>query len=111
VFLLAVRAVGVEASWTVLVATGLVVMVASSVPVNIAGWGPREGLTAWAFGVAGLGSAAGLTVSVVYGVLAAVATLPGALVLVADAAARRTHDTVEVPQPVSAGQLEGVRRG
>jgi uncharacterized membrane protein YbhN (UPF0104 family) len=111
VFLLAVRAVGVEASWTVLVATGLVVMVASSVPVNIAGWGPREGLTAWTFGVAGLGSAAGLTVSVVYGVLAAVATLPGALVLVADAAARRTHDTVEVPQPVSAGQLEGVRRG
>ena len=54
-------------------------------PVNIAGWGPREGLTAWAFGLAGLGSAAGLTVSVVYGVLAAVATLPGALVLVGDA--------------------------
>jgi uncharacterized membrane protein YbhN (UPF0104 family) len=111
VFLLAVRAVGVDAPWTVLVATGLVVMVGSSIPVNVAGWGPREGLTAWAFGLAGLGSAAGLTVSVVYGVLAAVATLPGALVLVADATARRGRATVEVPEPVPAGQLEGVRRG
>ena len=84
----------------VLVTTGLVVMVGSSVPLNIAGWGPREGLTAWAFGLAGLGSAAGLTVSVVYGVLAAIATLPGALVLVADAAARRTRATVDVHEPV-----------
>ena len=87
--------------------TGLVVMVGSSVPLNIAGWGPREGLTAWAFGMAGLGSAAGLTVSVVYGVLAAVATLPGALVLVGDAAARRTRATVEVPEPVPAGRAGG----
>jgi glycosyltransferase 2 family protein len=111
VFLIAVHAVGVDAPWTVLVAAGLVVMVGSAVPVNIAGWGPREGLTAWAFGLAGLGSAAGLTVSVVYGVLAAVATLPGALVLVADAAARRTVVPAEVLEPEPAGQLEGVRRG
>jgi uncharacterized membrane protein YbhN (UPF0104 family) len=111
VFLIAVHAVGVEAPWTVLVTTGLVVMVGSSVPLNVAGWGPREGLTAWAFGLAGLGSAAGLTVSVVYGVLAAVATLPGALVLVADAAARRTRATVVMPEPVPVEELEGVRRG
>jgi len=111
VFLLAVHAVGVDAPWSVLVTTGLVVMVGSAVPVSIAGWGPREGVTAWAFGLAGLGSAAGLTVSVVYGVLAAVATLPGVLVLVGDAAARRTRATVEVQEPVPTGQLEGVRRG
>jgi uncharacterized membrane protein YbhN (UPF0104 family) len=111
VFLVAVHAVGVDAPWSVLVTTGLVVMVGSSVPVNIAGWGPREGLTAWAFGLAGLGSAAGLTASVVYGVLAAVATLPGALVLVGDAWVRRTRVTVELREPVCAGQLEGVRHG
>jgi hypothetical protein len=43
----------------------------------------------WGFGLAGIGSAAGLTVSVVYGVLAAVATLPGAVVLVVEAVHRR----------------------
>ena len=87
VFLIAAHAVGVHASWRVLVTLGLVVLVGSAIPLNVAGWGPREGLTAWAFGMAGLGSAVGLTVSVVYGVLAAVATLPGALVLVTDAVA------------------------
>jgi uncharacterized membrane protein YbhN (UPF0104 family) len=111
VFMLAVRATGVDASWSVLVTTGLVVMVGSSVPLNIAGWGPREGLTAWAFGVAGLGAAAGLTVSLVYGVLAAVATLPGAVVLVGDSVARRARATVELPEPVCAGQLEELSHG
>jgi hypothetical protein len=49
--------------------------------VNIGGWGPREGVAALAFGAAGLGAAQGLTVAVVYGVLAFVAGLPGAVVL------------------------------
>jgi nitrate reductase gamma subunit len=52
--------------------------------VNIAGWGPREGAAAWAFGAVGLSAAAGVTVAVVYGVLALVATLPGAVILMAD---------------------------
>jgi uncharacterized membrane protein YbhN (UPF0104 family) len=111
VFLIAVRAVGVDASWSLLLVTGLVVMMGSAIPLNVAGWGPREGLTAWAFGMAGLGSAVGLTVSVVYGVLAAVATLPGALVLVGDALARRNRAKVDVQEPEDAGQLEGARRG
>lgn len=50
---------------------------------SVAGWGPREGVAAWAFGMAGLGAAAGVTASVVYGVMALVATLPGAVVLLA----------------------------
>ena len=111
VFVIAVHTVGVDASWAVLITTGLVVMVGSAIPLSFAGWGAREGLTAWAFGLAGLGSAVGLTVSVVYGVLAAVATLPGALVLVADAAARRSHAKVEPRDPAHVGQLKGVPRG
>jgi len=111
VFLIAVRAVGVDASWSLLLVTGLVVMMGSAIPLNVAGWGPREGLTAWAFGMAGLGSAVGLTVSVVYGLLAAVVTLPGALVLVGDALARRNRAKVDVQEPEDAGQLEGARRG
>ena len=41
------------------------------------------GAAAWAFGAVGLSAAEGVTVAVVYGVLALAATLPGAVVLVA----------------------------
>ncbi len=51
-------------------------------PLNVGGWGPREGVTAWAFGAAGLGAGTGLSVAVVYGVLSFVASLPGVVVLV-----------------------------
>jgi hypothetical protein len=48
---------------------------------SIAGWGPREGVTAWVFGAAGLGAGAGVSAAVVYGVMALAASLPGAVVL------------------------------
>jgi hypothetical protein len=60
-------------------------LLAMGLRLNVGGWGPREGVTALAFGAAGLGAAQGLTTAVVYGVLALVASLPGALVLVAQA--------------------------
>jgi hypothetical protein len=59
------------------------------------------------FALAGLGSATGLTVSVVFGVLAAVATVPGVLVLLADAVVRRRRPTTEEQVPA----LEEARRG
>ena len=52
--------------------------------MNIGGWGPREGVAAWAFAAAGLGADQGVATAVVYGVMALVASLPGAAVLVAD---------------------------
>jgi len=82
VFLVAVRATGTDVSLGRLLPLALVVLMASAVPTNIAGWGPREGAAAWAFGSVGLSAAEGVTVAVVYGVLALVATLPGAVVLV-----------------------------
>ncbi len=118
VFLVAARAVGVDAPLTVLVPTSLVVLVVSSVPISVAGWGAREGVTAWAFAVAGLGSANGLTVSVVYGVLAAVATLPGAVVLVSETIRRGNqrgnHRPVEEHGPAAepiVEELEEVGHG
>ena len=61
----------------------LLVLLAMGVPANIAGWGPREGVAAWAFGVAGLSVAQGVSAAVVYGVMVLVASLPGAGVLIA----------------------------
>jgi hypothetical protein len=52
-----------------------------TLPLSIGGWGPREGVTAWAFGAAGLGAAGGVATAVVYGVMVFVSSLPGAAVL------------------------------
>jgi uncharacterized membrane protein YbhN (UPF0104 family) len=111
VFLVACRAAGVQASWSVLVTTGLVVLVLSSVPLNVAGWGPREGASAWAFAWVGLGSSTGLTVAVLYGVLAAVATLPGVVLLLAGAASRRTRTVAGVPSTALAEHGEEAHVG
>jgi uncharacterized membrane protein YbhN (UPF0104 family) len=102
VFLVAVAAVGRgQASPAVLVAIGLAVLVGSAVPLNVAGWGPREGVTAGVFALAGLGSAHGLTVSIVFGVMSAVSTLPGAVVMLGEVAVRRrTHDRARISRRV-----------
>lgn len=81
VFVVAARTAGVTTPTTDLAALALVVLLASAIPVGIAGWGPREGAAAAAFGAAGLGAATGVEVAVVFGVLSLVATLPGLLVL------------------------------
>jgi uncharacterized membrane protein YbhN (UPF0104 family) len=77
VFVVAARSVMPQAPLGDLVPLALVVLLAASVPLNLAGWGPREGAAAWAFGVAGLGAATGVEVAATYGVLALAATLPG----------------------------------
>jgi hypothetical protein len=88
VFLVAADAAGTAASLTELLPLALLVMLAAAIPLNVAGWGPREGIAAWAFAAAGLGAAQGATVAVLYGVLALVATLPGAVILTRGVVAR-----------------------
>ena len=83
-FWIAARATGVVAPASVLLPLALVVLLAMAVPLNVAGWGPREGVAAWAFAAAGLGAAQGVATSVAYGVLVFVAALPGAAVLLAE---------------------------
>jgi uncharacterized membrane protein YbhN (UPF0104 family) len=80
-FLLAARATGVTASTIQLLPLMMLALFAMTIPLNVVGWGPREGALAWAFGAAGLGAAQGVTVAVVYGLSVFVASLPGAAVL------------------------------
>ncbi|MFZ4156655.1 lysylphosphatidylglycerol synthase transmembrane domain-containing protein [Streptomyces pseudogriseolus] len=95
-FVLAADVAGAGASVAQLLPLALLALLAMSLPLNVGGWGPREGVAAWAFGAAGLGAGRGLTVAVVYGVLSLAASLPGAVVLVARwytaARDRRTAD-------------------
>ncbi len=83
-FVLAARVAGSSAPTLLLAQLGAVVLVASALPLNVAGWGPREGASAWVFAATGLGATEGLATAVVYGVLALVGVLPGLGVLAAD---------------------------
>jgi uncharacterized membrane protein YbhN (UPF0104 family) len=80
-FLVAARTAGSAAPVGRLLPLMVLTLLAMGLPVNIGGWGPREGVAALAFGAAGLGAAQGLATAVVYGVLALVASLPGTVVL------------------------------
>jgi len=80
-FLIAAHAAGITAESGRLLPTALVVLLAMSIPLSIGGWGPREAVAAWAFALAGLSAAQGVSAAVVYGVLVLFACLPGALVL------------------------------
>ena len=81
-FVIAARTAGTTASVSLMLPLALLAMLAMVLP-SVAGWGPREGATAWAFAAAGLGAEQGVATAVVYGVMVLVASLPGALVLVA----------------------------
>lgn len=101
-FVLAARVAGSAAPVAALAPLAVLALLAMGLPLNVAGWGPREGVTAWAFGAAGLGAGTGLGVAVVYGVLSLVASLPGAVVLVARRHAVRYAGSSSGPAGVSA---------
>jgi glycosyltransferase 2 family protein len=76
----------------------LLAMAAMVLP-SVGGWGPREGVTAWAFGAAGLGAQHGVATAVVYGIMVLVSSLPGAAILVM-AWARRDRALEPAPPPL-----------
>jgi glycosyltransferase 2 family protein len=80
-FMVAARAAGSEATIMQLTPVVVVALLIMAIPVNIGGFGPREAFLAVAFGAAGLGAQHGFTTGIVYGVLALIAALPGAIVL------------------------------
>jgi glycosyltransferase 2 family protein len=96
VFLVAAHAAGVAASTSELVSIALLVLLATTLPTSVGGWGPREGVAAWAFAAAGLSAAQGVETATVFGVLGLVAALPGAAVLLA---ARRPSPPSRCPAP------------
>lgn len=97
-FLVAARTAGATAPLSLLVPLTLLPLLAMGLPANIAGFGPREGVAAWAFGAAGLTAAQGVATAMVYGALVLVSTLPGAAVLVVRRI--RVPTTVSTASPV-----------
>jgi uncharacterized membrane protein YbhN (UPF0104 family) len=93
-FLIAARAVGVTAPVSRLLPLAFLLMLASVLP-NIGGWGPREGVAAWAFSAAGLSPVRGAATAVAYGLLVLAASLPGALVLLSGWLSQRRRSAAE----------------
>ena len=80
-FLVAAYAAGTHASVWTLLPLLLLALMAMGLPISVGGWGPREGVAAVTFWMAGLTAPLGITVAVAYGVLSLIASLPGAFVV------------------------------
>jgi len=100
-FAVAVAAVGEQLPPVRMVAVALVVLLGSAIPVNIGGWGPREGVAGWVFAVAGLGADAGVAASTTFGVLAMIALVPGAVVALVSVIRVRRHPAPATPSALS----------
>ena len=110
-FLIAARTAGTTAPASRMLPLALLVMLAMVLP-SVAGWGPREGAMAWAFGATGLGAEQGVATAVVFGVMVLVASLPGAAVLVHDRFRRTGSRRCETPSVIAAAaRPEEVVRG
>jgi glycosyltransferase 2 family protein len=97
IFVIAARTAGVTTSTASLIPLAVLVLLATTLPLSIGGWGPREGVAAWAFAAAGLGAGQGVAAATAYGVMAFAATLPGAVVLII----RWRRDDRAVPSEVA----------
>ena len=108
-FLIVARAVGVTAPVAQLVPLAFLSIMAMALP-NIGGWGPREGVTAWAFSAAGLSAGAGAATAVAYGIVVLAASLPGGVVLLLEGRSWRRRSQPEAllgawpRQPPQAGR-------
>ena len=98
--ILAARTAGAISPTVQLVPLAMLVLLATAVPTNIGGWGPREGVAAWAFGAAGLGAAQGVATGTVYGLLSLAAISPAVPLLAAGWLWRRrsSAETQELPR-------------
>jgi len=103
-FLVAARVAGSHGTLGQLLAPLVLALLVMGLPINIGGFGPREAISTVAFNAAGLGATQGLTVAVVYGVLALIASLPGAVVLFVRRGA-------QAPAAETAVELESERLG
>lgn len=88
-FVTAARAVGVDTPLPVLLPLVAPVLMTMLIPVTVAGWGLREGAAAVLWGVVGLTAADGVLVSVAYGLLVLIGSLPGAVFLMSPDTTRR----------------------
>ena len=80
VMLCAARAIGVTLPASALLALAPALLLAMLVPLTVAGWGVREGTAASVWAWVGLAPSQGVAVSLAYGLVVFLATLPGLVI-------------------------------
>jgi uncharacterized membrane protein YbhN (UPF0104 family) len=83
------KAVAAPLEWSQALLLVLPVLLISTVPLSIAGWGTRETAMILAFGYAGLAESDGLIVSVLLGIAMFAVGLPGGAIWILDSGKRR----------------------
>ncbi|WP_115852804.1 lysylphosphatidylglycerol synthase transmembrane domain-containing protein [Kushneria indalinina] len=81
VFVCCARALGEPLPTTTLLALTPPVLMAMAIPISVAGWGIRESAAALIWMLAGLSAQQGVAISVTYGAIILLSSLPGAVVL------------------------------
>ncbi len=81
VYFCCARALGIGTDASLLLPLIPLVLLAMAAPVSVAGWGVREGAAALLWWLAGLPPAQGVAISIAYGLVVLLSSLPGALVL------------------------------
>ncbi len=105
VYVMAARAIGIPTPVTELLPLVPPVLMTMLIPVTVAGWGLREGAAAGLWALVGLGAEDGAAISVAYGLIVLVASLPGLVMLRRGAAAGR--DRTGRPAPTGTDDSPG----
>jgi len=103
-YLAAARAIGVDTPALQLLPLVMPVLLAMLLPVSIAGWGVREAAAGAIWAAVGLTAADGVAISLAYGILVFLGTLPGAVV------AAQAGSGLGASGPVSSGSGDPDRR-
>lgn len=88
VYLCCMRMIGIDTALATTAALVPWVLLAMAIPLSIAGWGVREGAAAVVWQTAGLDPAQGVAISISYGLVILLSSLPGALMLLRGEPAR-----------------------
>lgn len=79
------------------------VLLILTLPISIGGWGVREGAMVWGFGLVGVANEAALALSLLFGVLVLIVSLPGGIVWLMT---RGRNETSALPGDGMAGLRE-----
>ncbi len=72
--------IGIDITWIDSIALIPPVLLVTTLPISIAGWGVREGAMVAAFGLVGVPSEDALVLSLLFGIIGVITSLPGGLV-------------------------------
>ncbi|NWO10920.1 flippase-like domain-containing protein [Chromohalobacter salexigens] len=93
IYAITARAVGADIDLATLLPLIPPVLMVMAIPLSIAGWGLRESAAALVWMGAGLEPAQGVAISLIYGVIVLISSLPGAWMLCRRRRQRRDRDT------------------